>query len=578
MGRILDAGRVFHKDGKVAASGTATFYTTGTTTLKGTFSDAALSVANANPLTLNSEGRLPAEVFGSGSYTVTVKDVGGGSVWSEDDVRGHDALGLAYNQGGTGAVDRTLESRIQDVTSVKDFGAKGDNSNDDTAEIQAAIDAMEAASGGVVYFPNGTYLISSELVIDSQSVSLVGENRFGSLIKQTTLSAKILNSTARYFTVRSLSLHYDGTPTSGAQAIRLNEQFATVTDIFIRAAWDGIALDTTARFCSITNFNIFNYENTGILLTATNDHVISNFFLQASTATRGILGGIRVINKSQGNSFSNGQTANGVFPMTIATSPQTFVEGNRPAYNKFTNIYFDSAAKGVLLQDVVSTEFVSCFFANGRTSPVGDGCNVLQSDSLSFIDCQFLNCGNHGMNVNATTANNLSFVGCDFNSNSVTSASGVGNGLFILSGVKDFTIIGCKANDDLFAAGRQGDGIEIGANCDRFSIIGCNVTGNVTSGISDGSSATAEKHIVGNLGHLTESQGTGSITSGVTTDVITHGLAITPVVGNIHITLSENPTNTPGAIFVTTITSTAFTVNCENDPGASNLDFGWSVR
>ena len=41
------------------------------------------------------------------------------------------------------------------------------------------------------------------------------------------------------------------------------------------------------------------------------------------------------------------------------------------------------------------------------------------------------------------------------------------------------------------------------------------------------------------------------------------------------VTLAENPTNTPGAIWVDTITSTQFNVNCENDPGASNLDFGW---
>jgi hypothetical protein len=69
--------------------------------------------------------------------------------------------------------------------------------------------------------------------------------------------------------------------------------------------------------------------------------------------------------------------------------------------------------------------------------------------------------------------------------------------------------------------------------------------------------------------------GTGSIASGTTSDVITHGLSATPAVADIAITLAENPTNTPGAIWVDTITATQFTVNCENDPGASNLDFGW---
>lgn len=70
-------------------------------------------------------------------------------------------------------------------------------------------------------------------------------------------------------------------------------------------------------------------------------------------------------------------------------------------------------------------------------------------------------------------------------------------------------------------------------------------------------------------------KGTGSILSTNTAVTITHGLAYTPVAGDIVITPTENPTNTPGLIWVDTITSTQFNVNCENDPGASNLDFSW---
>lgn len=81
-----------------------------------------------------------------------------------------------------------------------------------------------------------------------------------------------------------------------------------------------------------------------------------------------------------------------------------------------------------------------------------------------------------------------------------------------------------------------------------------------------------------NPSFVTENSGTGSIASGATTDVITHGLSYTPTAAEIVITLTENPTNTPGAIWVDTIDGTNFTVNCENDPGASNLDFSWSVR
>jgi polygalacturonase len=45
---------------------------------------------------------------------------------------------------------------------VKDFGAIGNGSGDDTKFIQAAIDAAIANNGGVVYFPPGTYPVAKE--------------------------------------------------------------------------------------------------------------------------------------------------------------------------------------------------------------------------------------------------------------------------------------------------------------------------------------------------------------------------------------------------------------------------------
>lgn len=63
------------------------------------------------------------------------------------------------------------------VFNVKAYGAKGDGVTDDTAAIQAAIDAAGAAGGGQVYFPRGTYLISSPLRLKVSGVRCVGESR-----------------------------------------------------------------------------------------------------------------------------------------------------------------------------------------------------------------------------------------------------------------------------------------------------------------------------------------------------------------------------------------------------------------
>lgn len=64
------------------------------------------------------------------------------------------------------------------VVNVKDFGAVGDGVHDDTVAIQAAISSLEN-SGGTVFFPLGTYIVSSPInLVDGLSI-------FGSGMPQT---------------------------------------------------------------------------------------------------------------------------------------------------------------------------------------------------------------------------------------------------------------------------------------------------------------------------------------------------------------------------------------------------------
>jgi len=85
-----------------------------------------------------------------------------------------DAASITYDQGGTGSQERTVRSKLQETVSVKDFGAVGDGVTDDTAAIQAAIDACEVLKKPI-FFPAGTYIITSGLTVQQKEVHVIGE-------------------------------------------------------------------------------------------------------------------------------------------------------------------------------------------------------------------------------------------------------------------------------------------------------------------------------------------------------------------------------------------------------------------
>jgi parallel beta-helix repeat protein len=91
---------------------------------------------------------------------------------------------VTFLAAGSGASQRTVLDKLRDVVSVKDFGAVGDGVADDTAEIQAALDAVPTI-GGCIYFPAGTYVVSAPIVVDSNTV-LIGDGMYVSKLSATT--------------------------------------------------------------------------------------------------------------------------------------------------------------------------------------------------------------------------------------------------------------------------------------------------------------------------------------------------------------------------------------------------------
>lgn len=103
----------------------------------------------------------------------------------------HDAEVPAAGAPGFLATDAELAAHAADPRHLFDvlrFGAVGDGATDDTAAIQAAIDAAAADGGGTVFVPVGNFLISSPLRL-AAGVYLRGASNKASRISQTNVTA-----------------------------------------------------------------------------------------------------------------------------------------------------------------------------------------------------------------------------------------------------------------------------------------------------------------------------------------------------------------------------------------------------
>ena len=128
-----------------------------------------------------------------------------------------DAMGLSgLSAGAQIAVDTvgadgrpaSWKKKAGGILNVRDFGAKGDGSTDDTAAIQAAIDRAVSTLAMAAYVPAGTYIITAPLVIqtysdavttidgvkwwEGRSPALIGENPSTAIIKKTGNAAKTM--------------------------------------------------------------------------------------------------------------------------------------------------------------------------------------------------------------------------------------------------------------------------------------------------------------------------------------------------------------------------------------------------
>lgn len=270
--------------------------------------------------------------------------------------------GMTWTPAGTGAVTRTIESGMRQVVSVKDFGALGDNSNDDTAEIQAALDYAGTIVQTIftnkvdivtakVLLPAGRYKTSAVLTIP-EGVTFEGESPSTAIIlpQHSGVAVQMGGSSREYsqLKVRSIgivgkwagTLGYGTWTTSTTVGISVENciRECYIEDCFITYCDKSIQLESSYAF--EINHNYLYYAKTS--------------HIEWDVAVNGTIRGNR-IDACEGNGiYING---------SAAAADETFaliIEGNAIQSN-----YQD----GILLYDCHSATILNNFFeANYRSA------------------------------------------------------------------------------------------------------------------------------------------------------------------------------------------------------------------
>ena len=139
--------------------------------------------------------------------------------------RGHPTLSDTLNtplrtllsQSGYNPDATTFPGLMGPVFNVRAFGAVGDGVADDTAAIQLAISGAVTAGAGTVYFPGGSYKITSSITITSgqSKLALVGAGRSASRIVNAITGnpanpALLITSDSNYFLIQGLWINGNG--------------------------------------------------------------------------------------------------------------------------------------------------------------------------------------------------------------------------------------------------------------------------------------------------------------------------------------------------------------------------------
>ena len=149
--------------------------------------------------------------IGNGTLTEGAPEIGNTKILTEDDnilsssntytFVGNTVAPVVTGVDNNSPVSRTLQNKLDDFANVKDFGAVGDGSTDDTAAINRAIaNLITVESTGKerrkLYFPGGTYYVTGNTIKVYPHIALIGDGPTSTFIKQYDATQTHLIETA----------------------------------------------------------------------------------------------------------------------------------------------------------------------------------------------------------------------------------------------------------------------------------------------------------------------------------------------------------------------------------------------
>lgn len=467
---------------------------------------------------------------------------------------------------------------------VRDYGATGNGSTDDTQAIKNAIAYAQSLvidrflDGVEIHFPKGTYLISSTIKVTSSNIILTGES-----ISSTVIFAPSSNFDLIHFDGTALSLYAVGmrniriyTPSNAVSGKHLKTTKcinALFTDLYLVGWYDGIVVDG----CGRTYFDniILSQENRG----SGSCRYALDFIADSSINSDVHFSNIQItppvltsndytvsIRCSDGIYFQNMHIHGGVL-----VQPTNIGNAQTCCSIFFTNCYFDTANDSNFLftgsaDNYRNFMFANCYFRSAKKGLEFNSTSVVSKVQLS--NCNFSQQKFNGVECKNVNVEDVLFIGCYFSDNNVNNVATYGD--MILQGV-NFIINGCEFKN----GGALGYGVQFKAGLSKSLITGCSFV-NSTSAIKFINSGSANK--IGMLnGVVNKNRGSATLLTGTTSIVVTHGID-----SNLTLTL-ENIQVTPrgdllGGVcyWISNLTATTFTINVKTAP-TGNVIFTWSA-